>query len=261
MLSRRGDEEVVVLEVAEHAEVAGEREEEQRLALGRASRVRQMRTASTWFQSVQPASRKHEPPVPPAVEDVARDDDERPPAVRPRHRQPRERQDEQEEDREGGGREEHARGSLGDSRGAGSRRATVPWLRPDQRSAGDPAVASTSSRRGGRRVTAVAESAAAGVEQRVLDRRAEPRRVGSPAGAAARARRRAAPCRRSAREAAHSISATSTQAPTMTPRDRDRVEVGDRGGRGCGGEEEASSRSRGSCGRRRAGASSAPSQA
>ena len=48
-------------------------------------------------------------PVPPAVEDVARDDDEDAPAAHVRHREPRERQDDQEEDREGGGREDQAR--------------------------------------------------------------------------------------------------------------------------------------------------------
>ena len=49
-----------------------------------------------------------EPPVPARVEDEARGDDERPPALGPRLEEPRERQHDHEEDREGGGREEHA---------------------------------------------------------------------------------------------------------------------------------------------------------
>ena len=49
-----------------------------------------------------------EAPVPGGVEDEARGDDERPPALRAWLEQPRERQHEHEEDREGGGREEHA---------------------------------------------------------------------------------------------------------------------------------------------------------
>ena len=106
----RADEEVEVLEVAEHADVAGERDCEEELPLRRHAGA-----VDGDGEDVVPERRsgeqEDEMPVPPAVEDVARGDDERAPAVWPRHRQPRERQHEQEEDRKGGGGEEHASGS------------------------------------------------------------------------------------------------------------------------------------------------------
>ena len=49
-----------------------------------------------------------EAPVPPAVEDVAREQDPDLPRAPVRHQRPRHRQNDQEEDREGDGREEHA---------------------------------------------------------------------------------------------------------------------------------------------------------
>jgi hypothetical protein len=111
----RGDEEVVVLEVAEDADVAREGEDQERLAPGGV-----VGSPDAHGEHLVPqragGQQEDEPPVPPAVEDVAGDDDERPPAVRPRHRQPRERQDDEEEDRERGRREEHAREGYGSIR-------------------------------------------------------------------------------------------------------------------------------------------------
>src|SRR5262249_52769162 len=102
-----GDEEVVVLEVAEHADVPGEREDQEELAAGRRLRPVDGR-CEQGIPERRAGEQEDEGPVPPAVEDVAGKDDEGAPAVRPGHRQPRERQDEQKEDGEGGGREEHA---------------------------------------------------------------------------------------------------------------------------------------------------------
>ena len=105
---RRVDEEVVVLEVREHAEVADQGHREQRLPL----RLRRRAVDADGEQLIPDRAageQEDEPPVPPAVEDVARDEDERPPAVHLRHREPREREHDQEEDRERGGREQHRR--------------------------------------------------------------------------------------------------------------------------------------------------------
>ena len=142
----RGDEEVVVLEVAEHAEVPGEREDEKRLPLRLHTRAPD---AHREHLVPERAAREQEDeaPVPPAVEDVARGDDERPPAVRPRHRQPRERQDDQEEDGESGGRKEHA---------PRKPRFESPSADAASQTAGRCSIVdSGSSSRGGRRVTSV----------------------------------------------------------------------------------------------------------
>ena len=81
---RRGDEEVVVLEVAEHAEVAGERERRGAPCAARGGARRAgSRTASSWFQSDARRRAGRRSASPTSVEDEARDDDERPPAVRP----------------------------------------------------------------------------------------------------------------------------------------------------------------------------------
>ncbi len=109
---RRGDEEVVVLEVAEQAQVSDERDHEQLLA-----RLRALPSVDGHGQHLVPGDREREqeaePPVPAGVEDEARGDDDRSPALAARHQQPRERQHDHEEDREGCGREEHgSRGLL-----------------------------------------------------------------------------------------------------------------------------------------------------
>ena len=105
---RRADEEVVVLEVREHAEVADQGHGQERLAL----RLRRGAVDADCEELVPERAageQEDEPPVPPAVEDVAGDDDERPPAVHLRHCEPREREDDQEEDRKRGSREQHRR--------------------------------------------------------------------------------------------------------------------------------------------------------
>src|SRR4029453_204202 len=139
-----GDEEVVVLEVAEDGEVPRQREDEKRLPLGRRPRAPDPHRQHLVPEGAA-GQQEDETPVPPAVEDVARDDDERPPAMRPRHRQPRERQDDKEEEREGCGGEEQARGSLRSVPGAriaDASRSTAcarRWSRPRP---GPPAAAS-----------------------------------------------------------------------------------------------------------------------
>ena len=104
---RRGDEEAVVLEVAEQSDVA--RDGRQRGAACARARpsARWMASANCWFHDRRGREQEDEAPVPGAVEDVAGGDDERPPALAPRHQEPREREHDQEEDRERGGREEH----------------------------------------------------------------------------------------------------------------------------------------------------------
>ena len=67
-----------------------------------------------------------EAPVPRGVEDEARGDDERAPALRAWLEQPRERQHEHEEDREGGGREEHASRSAAEA----GRLLRLRWRQP-----------------------------------------------------------------------------------------------------------------------------------
>ena len=55
---RRGDEEVVVLEVAEQAEVPDERDDEQPLPRASSPSGRGSRAAKTWFQTIEKARRK-----------------------------------------------------------------------------------------------------------------------------------------------------------------------------------------------------------
>jgi hypothetical protein len=106
----RADEEARVLEVREEPEVEPDGQRQERLAPRDCAR-----SVDREREDVVDDRRRHEQedeaPVPPAVEDVAREQD--PPAPRPlrRHQEPRDREDDQEEDRERGGREEHgARG-------------------------------------------------------------------------------------------------------------------------------------------------------
>ena len=55
---RRGDEEVVVLEVAEQAEVPDERDDEQLLPARVLDERPWIASAKTWFQTIEKASRK-----------------------------------------------------------------------------------------------------------------------------------------------------------------------------------------------------------
>ena len=134
------------------------------------------------------------------------------PAVRPRHRQPRERQDEQEEDREGGGREEHAR-----PKATAVERCAVP--RPVA-TCGDSPGRSASARRSAvglgiverRQLRDRRRLVGDRREQRVLDRRREPGRVGL------RRCGRAAAAPRSAR--GRSARASGRRASRPTPRAR-----------------------------------------
>ena len=103
---RRRDEEVEVLEVAEQRHVSRDGCGDQQLS--RAAVAPSMdRLGEELVPDRGRGEQEDEAPVPRAVEDVARQDDERPPPLSPRHQKPRERQDEHEEDRERGGRKEH----------------------------------------------------------------------------------------------------------------------------------------------------------
>ena len=104
---QRRDEEVVVLEEAEDAEVAGHRDDEQRLAPRRVAGAVDG-DAEHLVAERRRGQQEAEAPVPPAVEDVAGDQDEGTPARRVLHEQPAQRQHHEEEDRERDGREQHA---------------------------------------------------------------------------------------------------------------------------------------------------------
>ena len=209
---RRRDEEVVVLEVAEQTEIPDERDDQELL-----SRALRGPGVDRGREDLVPHDREREQeaesPVPARVEDEARGDDERPPALRSRLEEPRQRQHDHEEDREGGGREEHAsRTAAGAVRCCysgcgGGRRVAVRSLDVTSSAVSSPTTSNHEGSSGSPGCTLVAPYTSA--------------------------RSRVA-----LRAAAHSASATRSQATTMTPAITGRVETRDGGERRDPDEEE-----------------------
>ena len=112
----RGDEEAVILEPAEHAEVGGDGRSQRPPAPGAALRHPPDPEREELVGDGAERKQKDEAPVPPPVEHQADDQHERLPHALPGHEQPVPDEDEQEEDGECDGREQHATGLAPQSR-------------------------------------------------------------------------------------------------------------------------------------------------